>query len=167
MPNPIFFRQILLSQAALHVPAPAAGHSYWRMEFTNQVAGGDGGSNIMDFYEAEFLASSVDLATGGTASASDSSGSFPPSQAFDNNGGTRWISTSAASWPKWLQYQFASPITPDQISITPWSAGRTPGQIIVKHSDNGSSFTTYGSSTFNTVLGDWADNTKKTFTLIP
>lgn len=147
--------------------AGGSGHTYWRIEITAAVPGGDGGSNLLDFFEAEFLASGVDLATGGTASASETNGGFVASNAFDDNGGTRWISNTTAFGTKWLQYQFASPVTPDQISITPFSSGRTPGTFTVKFSDDGSSFTLYGSSSFSTIEADWTAGVKKTFTLVP
>jgi len=62
--------------------------------------------------------SAVNLCTGGTPSASsDVGGAHTASIAFDGNLSTYWQSANSGT-PWWLQYEFASSITPTQYSIT-------------------------------------------------
>jgi hypothetical protein len=70
------------------------------------------------FYEVAIYNGATNLCTGGTATADSSTGSTP-ADAFDGNAGTFWQSgTTAAPYPHWIQYEFASAITnPTSYSI--------------------------------------------------
>lgn len=156
----------LLTTGAGKFPSGGGGssHTYWRLEFDGAVD--NNGAQLMHFDEVEFLVGGVDQATGGTATASSElSGSFVAANAFADDGPTTtWASDASNTWPQWIQYQFTSPVLPDAISITPDTQDRTPENITVKFSDNGSSFTTY--TVVNTgALSDWGGGFKRTFSI--
>ena len=65
-----------------------------------------------------FNDSAVNLCTGGTPTASsDVGGSHTPAIAFDGDLATFWQSTNSGT-PWWLQYEFASAITPTEYAVT-------------------------------------------------
>ena len=86
----------------------------------------------------------TDRCTGGTPTASNSHGSYPPSNAFDNNNTTFWFYAAAGQW---IQYDFGSGVS--------WRIGKVVirGYIdsgdgvkikdfIIQGSNNGSDWTT-------------------------
>jgi hypothetical protein len=139
---------------------PGAGpHVYWRVLIRASFIIGTATS----IQELEFLdVSGTDLANGGTATASTSSGSNTPDKAFDNNQGTFWTSggiPSGAGAPEWLRYQFASAVAPVAIRMTLNEATRNqaPGDFDVQYSDNGSSWTTVKTFTPSWYVNSAAD----------
>jgi hypothetical protein len=84
---------------------------------------------------SETIEETGDLTTGGTASASDFLGGYPPSYAFDGSGNF-WVTTSL---PQWLQYEFSQPEKINKIRFYPRqsNAHRMPSSFSVKGSTTG------------------------------
>ncbi len=115
------------------VRATQYGYSLW--EF--QVYGTAGGGGC----------SSTDAALNHSASASSTeSGSYPASNAFDGNTGTRW--SSAFSDPQWVQVDLGSSQSICQVVLTWETAYGKAFQI--QASDDGSSWTSIYSTTSGT-----------------
>src|SRR5690349_18691943 len=122
-----------------------ATYTYWRLNVYNQD-----GWNVVTVVDWKFYdGSSTQIATtGGTASASDSTFGAA-SNAFDGNASTFWATGSAPtpSAPHWLQYQFASAITPATFSITARNDSlyyQAPGSLSLQGSNDGTNWTTVG-----------------------
>lgn len=87
----------------------AAGTTYYYVVSALNSTGGEGGNSI----EASATLQSAGLlnrATGGTATASLSSGTYPPSNAFDGSNSSKWNSGSTGVVAS-LQYDFGKNIT--------------------------------------------------------
>ena len=107
------------------------------------------------------------------ASASTTSGSFPPYEAFNNVTGdsSRWISTTSGA-PQWLQIDLGAgnEILPDSVKIAPDGAvsiggGYFPVDFKIEGSNTG--LFTGEQQTFYSATGldtGWANNTLRTFT---
>ncbi|MDP3124614.1 MAG: discoidin domain-containing protein [Thiobacillus sp.] len=113
-------------------------HLYWRLRLTA------GSGAFFTMYEVEFRASAggVDQCSGGTAFASYSNPSYPPANAFDNNGGSLWT-TSRQLVGDYIGYQFAAPVSVQQAGYTSYGVGPCDG-LILEYSDDGTTYTPYG-----------------------
>ena len=81
----------------------------------------------------------------GTAiSGGDYSGSYPPSNAFDGNASTLWISSQSTtvSGTSYIGQNFGSAKFVSQFTITQANSGCTVSSVNLQYSDNGSSWTT-------------------------
>lgn len=111
-------------------------HAFWRIN----VSANDGDTNYLAIAEVEMRASvgGADQCAGGTASASASDGTSPPSNAFDNNATTRW-STPVGTLTGWLAYQFSSAVDVLECTIRahPTSPARSPRTGTIEYSDDG------------------------------
>lgn len=123
-------------------------HRYWRVRaLMNQIGGAS--ASAVSCAKLQFRATpgGADLASGGTPSASTIfSGSFPASNAFDNNGATFWVSSNTTGnyGTHWIEYDFGTPVYVDEISWEkrPDSFGANEGIILgaVQWSDNDSTW---------------------------
>lgn len=147
---------------ASYTGSPRGGFQYWRL-----FAKRDGGPNAPAVAELQFRATpgGADQATGGTASASSIfSGSFPASAAFDDDAGTLWSTSSAATFG-WLQYQFSGTVEVAQIALTArndTAVTTTPSALAVQYSAT-------GSAPWTTLLNDesetgWSLGETRTYT---
>lgn len=96
---------------------------------------------------AFFDSGGTSLATGGTPSASSTSGTNAAANAFDGNASTFWQASSSASSsnPQWIQYQFASAVAVDHFTITsPTSFSNTPTSFDLYGSNDGATWTDVG-----------------------
>lgn len=140
-----------------------AAHTYWRIDITAN----DGDSNFLAMAEVELRASAggVDETsnTGGTATASASDGTAPPSRAVDDDSVTRW-STPNGTLTGWWQFEFNSPVDVIEYTIQahPISPARSPRDFTLEFSDDGVNFTVA-----NTKVGetDWTNGETRTFGL--
>lgn len=104
--------------------SPWGAHVYWRLII--QSAQDNTTSPALAEIEMRATPSGSDQCSGGTASASSSfSGSFPASNAFDNNVSTLWSAGNTVDGQNapWLQYQFASAVHVAELVLT----GRNDG----------------------------------------
>ena len=119
-------------------------HRYWRVRsLMNQTGGASVSANSCAELEFRATPGGADQTTGGTPSASTIfSGSFPASNAFDNNGATFWVSSNiqADYGTHWIEYDFGTPVYVREISWAkrPDSFGQNEGIILgaVQWSDN-------------------------------
>lgn len=127
------------------------GHTYWRLFIVQN----DGSGFSTSIVEVEcYDAAGNLLNVGGTAFASSSVGGFPPSNAFDNNLGTRWAANvvPTTTSPLTLGYQFTGPVDLFTIRLTSTGGGFGPSVFKVQYSDNGSTYTD-ATGYFNFTLG--------------
>lgn len=110
-------------------------HRYWRIHTTVSTSGSDA---ALSLFEAELRASvgGVDQCSGGTASASHSSGTAV--NLFDDVAGTYWAN-GGPSEASWFQYDFgiSGEVDVKEISITPRYASQSPSDFSLQYSDNG------------------------------
>jgi hypothetical protein len=128
--------------------------SYVRIYVNGPPRGGSG--DQVTIAECKILdTSNVNLATGGTATASTGTAS----SAFDGNVNTAWQSTSAptSGSPQWLQYQFASAQNVVAVMIendTPsnrWDLS-SPITFLIQTSPDGTTWTTQSTQTLATTF---------------
>lgn len=130
-------QQALLSYAA---SAPET-HSYWRLIMWPTPYGG-----FVSIGEVEFRATAggADQASGGTATGSINSDTSVATNAFDNNNSNHFTSTYSNSL-HFIQYEFASPVSVQQVAITSRadsvSPQINPSRFTVQYSDNGTTWT--------------------------
>ncbi len=129
----------------------------WRINITARQSAGDWSS--LAEVEMRESAGGADACTGGTASASHASGSFPASQAFDNNTSTLWASGTNAL-PNWLQYTFAAPVSIVQLSLRSNFATDSPTTFDIQYWDGGAWVTSWSVAS----SGTWSNNETKVFT---
>lgn len=143
-----------------------SAHRYWRVRNTQQTT--VGGSNY-NFAVAEIEMRSVsgssasDLCLGGTAIAGSSSGSYPASNAFDNNTGTDWIAATTGIGES-IGYDFGAPVAPVELWIYPFnllSAVEQAPALAIDYSDNGTNWTQHLEYTGLT----WVLDTPQAFSL--
>lgn len=112
----------------------------WRIQI-NAVQTGGAWASIKEL-EMRATAGGPDQCTGGAPSAS----SGTAANAFDDSTATFW-QASGATLPQWIEYDFGTPVTVEQISIVaPGAAGDSPTNIDVQYW-NGSTFVTYWNTT--------------------
>ena len=134
-------------------------HEYWRVK--GVTAGSFVGGALA---ELEFRATigGADQATGGTSiSGSEFNGSLVDGNAFDDDGSTAWAGTSLAL--SWVGYQFTSPVSVEEISITSREASngaQTWVDFDLEYSDDGSAWTTH----WNILSSTWGNAETRTFT---
>ena len=93
------------------------GYLKWRVKCVQ----GFTGQPTYGFAEVEFRATvgGADQASGGTAvSGSNFSGAFLPAAAFDNNTSTDWVSASGSVVGDYIEYDFASAVDVQEVSLT-------------------------------------------------
>ena len=136
-------------------------HKYWRI-----FVWSNNGSSAVAIGEVEMRATpgGADQCVGGTASASSElSGSFPASNAFNDNGGTSfWVASTGTG--EWLAYQFATPVVVQQIALTSRSDGYTtdaPKAFCVQWSDDGDKWQFGWGPIFSS---GWTAGASRTFT---
>ncbi len=148
-PDRIGFTVVVENLAAPAIDI-SVGHRYWR--FQGLIANGN---TEMAAQECQFLLSGVDQTGSGTASAS----SGIAANAFDNDTGTVWTSTT----PWELTYDFGSAQIIDAFS---WqhggSAGRGPWTFAIQYSDDNTNWVTAKMFVKNTT---WVAGEIRTFTL--
>ena len=125
--------------------APAAaggtGYRYWKFTFSN------GGDAEVEFAEVALMIGGTDQTGSGTASATNTNGANPASNAFDNNTGTKW-----AGFPldATLTYDFGSG---NNFAITTYSiqaisaAGHYPRSWTLARSSDDATYTTVDTQT--------------------
>lgn len=130
-------------------------HLYWRVYLT-AVQGG--GTNVCSIGEIEMrlVPYGPDQASGGTALSSSDYSGYPASQAFDNNGGTRWSSNTGA--PMWVGYQFAAAVSIKQVLLVAPDAGnyasvQMPKDFAIEWSDDGTTWNSAVSYSGITTMG--------------
>lgn len=118
-----------------------ANHRYWRIYAT-----ANNGSSNCSVGELQFrtTAGGADQCTGGTAIESDHGGAYVAANAFDDNTGTFWWTSTAR--PNWIGYDFGAGNEKDivEVSMAPRSDGyyyETPGDFKLQYSDNGTDWT--------------------------
>jgi hypothetical protein len=120
-----------LTTSSFALATSTAAHSYWRIKITANSSG----TTSMEISEIEFRATAggADQATGGTAIANAGTAA----NAFDNSTATSWSDSSA--YPKYIGYQFASPVVVTQVAITSGSTSSNwvPNTFTVEFSDDG------------------------------
>jgi hypothetical protein len=104
---------------AIPYPASAAGPStQWRLFFPDgAVNGAELAIREVQMFDDD--ASTTDLCSGGSASASHSGGTTTASDAFDDSQSTFWDCGTTFDDNSWLQYTFAAPNTVKSFTIQP------------------------------------------------
>lgn len=131
----------------------------WRINITatDSVSGDGLGSPTIAEMEMRGSIGGADLCTGGTASASSDDGSNPAAGAFANNAdGTIWVAGGLA--PQWLEYDFTTAKTIEQVSITSYYGADAPLAFDVQYWD-GAAWQTYWSDSTQS----WLDNATRVF----
>lgn len=131
--------------------ATAAVSTKWRIYINCTELGFAAGNGNASIAECEMRASAggADLCTGGTATASSTLSSNTASNAFANNGTTSvWTANSGDD--EWLQYEFASPVTIEEVYIqaanNDFGSGNSPVDFEVQYDSGGGVFVTYWSA---------------------
>jgi len=133
---------------AITFPVPTVngtnGYAYWRLTVLTCAAGNDGYTQIEDLIFATSVGGST-IATGGTATASGSTGSETPDKAFAGTGGY-WTSANmgAGVAGAWIQYQFASPVVPTYFKLQGVQDNRIPETFKIEASTDGSTWVAKG-----------------------
>lgn len=88
----------------------------------------------------------VDLATGGTASASSVFGSNTAAKAFDGDDTTGWMSNTADVAGAWVRYAFAAPVEVHKVGLIPMTSFGTygPSSFVIERSDDGTTWVSEG-----------------------
>lgn len=138
-------------------------HPHWRIYVTDTPRG-----DYAALAEIEFRATAggANQAVGGTASTNGQySGAYAVENAFDGSAST--VYASNANLPKWIAYQFPSPVVVGEVAIrgVPASYGvqnESPRGFDIEYSDDGVSWVTAKS-----VAGEstWAYGELRTFSV--
>jgi len=137
-----------------------AAHVYWRLLVTYNNGGNAVGLQELDMHST---ASGANVATGGTATASETYSGLSPANAFDGNASTIWGTASQISGA-WIQYQFASATSIVEYAITTRNDGywnQVPMRWQFQYSDDGTTWTTAD----NVFATGWGQNVTQTFTV--
>lgn len=136
-----------------------AAHLYWRFN----ISANDGDTSFLTIAEIEMRATvgGADQCEGGTATASTSEASSPPSNAVDNNASSRW-NTATGVLTGWWRYQFPAAVEVLEYTIRahPTTAGRSPKTWTLEWSDDGSSWTVADTRSNET---GWTSNQIRTY----
>lgn len=137
-----------------------AAHVYWRLLVTYNNGGNAVGLQELDLHST---AGGANVATGGTATASETYSGLSPANAFDGNTSTIWGTASQISGA-WIQYQFASATSIVEYAITTrndsyWN--QVPMRWQFQYSDDGTTWTTAD----NVYASGWGQNVTQTFTV--
>ena len=88
-------------------------HAYWRTYFARS-SGNEQAAEI----DYRATPSGADQATGGTVSGSSQfNGSLTIANSMDNNAATKWVRGGAATYPHFISYAFASPVTVAELMV--------------------------------------------------
>ncbi|MBF0611674.1 MAG: discoidin domain-containing protein [Magnetococcales bacterium] len=143
-------------------------HAYWRLYITASQGNPTGKTYWHSIAEIQMRATpgGADQCSGGTATAHNYySGSYAPSMAFDNSDATFWGSYPGSNPGNgWIQYQFASGVDVQELSITarndPGLTDYAPKSFSLQWSDNNSTWTTL--ATWENLAG-WAQGETRLF----
>lgn len=117
-----------------YTPPVISGHRRWRLYFTA------GESFHVGVSELEFRVGGINIATGGTASASSTWHDLSPANAFDGSSGTDWASGPGGGIPGWLAYDLGVGNAADVDSVMIRARSYTtqgPKGFNVQYSDDG------------------------------
>lgn len=128
--------------------AAAPTSTKWRIYVTDTEASTTAEASNLQIAECEMRASAggADLCTGGTATASSTSGGNAASNAFANDGTTtEWIALSGDD--EWLQYEFGSAVTIEEVYIQAASGANasknSPVDFKIQYDSGGGVFVDY------------------------
>uniref|UniRef100_A0A6H1Z720 F5/8 type C domain-containing protein n=1 Tax=viral metagenome TaxID=1070528 RepID=A0A6H1Z720_9ZZZZ len=108
-----------------------------------------------DLYKGSF---NVDLATGGTVLKSDQDAGNPATNAFDNNTGTRWVSSAnITANVSYIGYHLPAAAKINKLRVWPNGGGANPVQIKIQYSDDGAAWNTLTTETCPSVGGAWTE----------
>lgn len=130
----------------------------WRIQII------ESGTETQDgFGEVEFLdVDGIDLATGGTATAGSFDTGKEPAFAYDNDlsPGAGWLSDPAFAGTEYIGYDFAGPVTPRNIRLSPITGfpSYSPARILIEYFD-GAVWVALGDRT----AAPWVDTEAQTF----
>jgi hypothetical protein len=139
---------------------PTAG-SKWRLYVNRNGAASLLTDVVIGEIEMRATPGGADQCTGGTATASSTNTTLVASNAFADDGGTT-IWGSAATHPVWIEYDFGTSVTVQQVAITARSSGdtsRSPHNIDVQVWDGATWQTSW-----KILSDDWATSETKIFT---
>ena len=147
---------------------PGATVRYWRvfiLTTTNSPITDNAASMAEMTYRSTPGGSNI--ATGGTASASNTFSGLSPANAFDGNPATIWGTNSGAGPNSWLKYAFASDVSVAEVTITArndapnYGVSQTPRSFRIESSPDNSNWTTEWSVS---DAGAWTNGQTKIFT---
>lgn len=135
-------------------------HKFWRV---NMPVGGPSTYTYVTEITMASSAGGADQCNGGTPSASSSMGTHPPTYAFNNVLSTSDYWQSGADGACWLQYEFLSPVSVAEFTVSVYAAAPNigPSTIELQYSDDGITFTTV----FSTSATWTAGSITKTYTV--
>lgn len=138
-------RDLIMVAAA--TGAPAASYRYWRIFILNN----NGDVNYISLNEIELRGSvgGADLTSTTTPVAASTfyDGTYDPRYTVDNSLGATptWVSASFAVANQWLRYDLGTPTALAQVAMCfnePAAPGRSPKDLRIEGSNDGTSFTT-------------------------
>lgn len=137
-----------------------AGHKYWRVYLSGADA--SAGQQLCSDLEMRASASGPDQCTGGTPSASTTSGDNVAANCFDGSTSTLWAAASSGTTNEWIKYVFAADVDVKQISYmsNTIASGRGPTEIQLQYSDDDSAWVTV--QTWSAITG-WVASVAKIF----
>lgn len=120
-----------------------AAHAYWRLN----ISANNGSPNNVTIAEMQYRTSvgGSNVATGGTASATNNLSGYAPSQAFDGNASTFWVSNTGPT--VYLAYHFTSSVAIVEYTMAARNDNTayltdTPKSWTLDFSDDGANWTT-------------------------
>lgn len=159
---------LIINPYAIDTGSPATSVARWRLlnlTTTNSPIT-DGAAAIAEL-EFRETPGGANVATGGTASASNSYPGLPASNAFDGNPSTLWGTNGGAGANSTIAYQCPAPVSINEISMTArgdaagYGVSQTPRSLRVQSSPDGTTWTTEWTVA---DTGAWADGETKVFT---
>lgn len=131
-----------------------ASHAYWRVNITAN----NGSASNVTIAEMQYRTTvgGANVATGGTASATNNLSGYPPSQAFDGNASTFWVTNTGPT--VYLAYHFTSAVAIVEYTMAARNdntafLGDTPKNWTLDFSDDGTNWTTLATVTGQTSWG--------------
>lgn len=121
-------------------------HLHWSINITDK----SGFSDYVVIIDTEMRQTTggVNECVGGIASATSIyNSSYPPSNAFDANSGTFWISAEPFVSPQRIAYQFISPVDITEYQLFVFGTDGVPVSWTVEYSDDGVNWTVAGQET--------------------
>ena len=138
-------RDLIMVAAA--TGAPAASYRYWRIFILNN--NGDGNYIALNEIELRGSVGGADITTPATpvTASTQHDGSYDPKYTVDNflSATPLWISTSSAVTNQWLRYDLGTPTAIAQVAMCfddPNGPGRSPKDLRIEGSNDGTTFTT-------------------------
>lgn len=141
---------------------------YWRMVVlsTTNSPVTDGAASMAEMTYRS-IPGGANIATGGVASASNTYPGLSASNAFDGNPSTLWGTASGNGAGSWIKYEFTSPVSVSEVTVTArndapnYGVSQTPRSFRIERSDDNSTWTTEWTVS---DTGAWANGQTKTFT---